>query len=518
MRQALASDIGAKSRNVPKWRSLLGFLPAPGEGWDTETPVTELPLSRARVFDNWIPRGVSVELRKGYDDHVTGGASPVETLMSYNAGATSALFAAIGAAIYNVTSAGALGASVASSLTSARFSHTNMTTSAGSFLWICNGVDDPRHWNGSVWATPSLSITTYTDNDISFVLAFKERLYFIFKNTLTFGYLPVQNIAGTVSNFPLGAVFNYGGRLIALGTISRDGGSGTDDLFVALTSEGEAAVYQGSNPGDANNWSLVGVYYVGEPVGDRPLVDFGSDLGVITRQGVISISAVMSGADSTAQQLSARIATPFRDAARSGAGHSGWEGLVVPEQDLLLINGPRGGSSAYQYVRSQVTGGWSRFTDWDFATFEVFGGALYAGGYDGNIYECFSGEDDDGDDVTGRWSSAWTQLSVSGVKTLMEARPVLTVATTAVLRMVGRGDFRDRPALGAWPVSTITNAGIWDVTNWDECLWGGEDSTTRQWRAITGEGHTISLVMECRSQSPFAFNGVDLRFQVGSQV
>jgi hypothetical protein len=497
------------------------LLPAPTQGWDTETPVAELPQTRARTFDNWVTRGVALEMRAGYTEHVTGITDPVETLMAYNAGGSSTLFAAAGDSIFNVTTPGSVGAAVVSSLTNARFSHTNITTSGGSFLWICNGLDDPRHWNGSAWATPSLSITTYTDNDISYVCEFKERLFFIFKNTLTMGYLPVQSIAGTVANFPLGAVFGYGGRLIALGSLSKDGGAGLDDYFVALTSEGEIAVYAGLNPGDADEWALVGRWYVGEPIGDRPLVDLGADLGVITRNGLVSVLQIMSAGNSpdAIPYLSAVISTPFRLAATSGQGFDGWEGVFIPSEDLVLINAPSGTETAVQFVRSRINGAWGRFTGWDFETFEVFGGALYAGASDGGVHLCFNSSSDDGEDITARLDTAWTVLQAPGnVKTLMEARPVLTTSTRAAVRMVGRVDYSDAPPLPPWPFSTITNALVWGSGIWGTNLWGGEDTTTRQWRAVSGEGYAVSIVMEARSnQSAFALNGINLRYEMGGQ-
>lgn len=546
MRVALRSNIGPRRANVPNTQpsAQIVFLPAPTEGWDTETPVEELPKTRAHVFDNWIPRGTSLEMREGFTVHVASAdiraiesgdvrvtedgeirvtegysVAPVETLMAYNAGLSSALFAAMGANIYNASSPGAYGAAVVSSLTSARFSYVNFTTAGGSFLWICNGLDNPRHWNGTAWATPSLTITTYTDNDINYVAAFKERLFFIFKNTLTMGYLPVQNIAGTVSNFPLGAVFRYGGRLMALGSLSRDGGDGLDDYLVILTSEGEIAVYQGIDPSDADLWSLVGVYYVGEPVGDRPIVELGGDLGVITQNGLISVAKTMMGAPEPQRDLFARVATPFRAAIATGQSHSGWEGLLVPTENLLIVNAPTTTETAEQYIRHHTTGGPGRFTGWNFETFEIFGGDCYAGTSDGRVVLCFSGHDDDGEDITAALSTAWTTLGAPLSKTLLEARAMVTTATRAVMRLVGRGDFRESPPLPAWPLGTVTNALIWGVGIWGSALWGGEDSTTRQWRAISGEGHNVQLVIEARSnQSRFAFNGFDLRFKIGGQV
>lgn len=519
MRAALARKPQSRWANQPGFGAKIEFLPAPTQGWDTETPIAELPQTRARVFDNWVSRGTAIAIRKGYSDHVTGVGSPVETLMAYSSGVAQKLFAAADDSIYDVSSPGAVGAASLGSLSNARFSYVNFTTSGGSFLWICNGVDDPAHYNGSTWANPSLSMTTFADNDIKYVFAFKERLFFIFKDSLTFGYLPVQNIAGTVSNFPLGAVFNYGGELVAGGTLSRDGGDGMDDFAVFLTSEGEIAVYQGFNPASASEWALVGVYYIGEPVGDRPIIEIGNDLAVITRRGVMSVLRTMAGAADKDRDYFSQVATPLRAALSAGAGFSGWEGMIVPSEGLMIVNAPMTGATAHQYVRDLATSAPGRFTGWNFETFEVFNGECYAGTSDGRVVTCFDGYDDDGDDITAAAAGAWTLAGYPGVKTLMEVRPVLTTTTSAVMRIVGRADFRESPPLGAWPQSTITNALIWGTGIWGTNLWGGEDSTTRQWRAISGEGQNISLVYEARSnQSQMELNGFNLRYGIGGQV
>jgi hypothetical protein len=521
MRQALARTIGPRGANVPKLQpgAQIEFIPAPTQGWDTETPIAELPQTRARSFDNWVPRGTTIAIRKGYSDHVTGVGHPVETLMPYSSGTAQKLFAAASSAIYDVSSPGAVGAAAVTSLTNARFSHVNFTTSGGSFLWVCNGADDPRHYNGTTWATPTLNMTTFADNDIKHVFAFKERLYFVFKDSLTFGYLPVQSIAGTVANFPLGAVFNFGGELIAGGTLSRDGGDGMDDFAVFLTSEGEIAVYQGFNPGSASEWELVGVYYIGEPVGDRPIIEIGNDLAVITRRGVMSVLRTMAGGADKDRDYFAQVSTPLRSALSTGAGFTGWEGLIVPGEGLLLVNAPMSTETAHQYIRDLGTSAPGRFTGWNFETFEIYNGECYAGTSDGRVVTCFDGNDDDDADITAAAAGAWTIAGYGGIKTLLEIRPVLTTATSAVMRIVGRADFRDSPPLGAWPQSTITNALIWGSGIWGTNLWGGEDATTRGWRAISGEGQNISLVYEARSnQSQMELNGFNLRYSRGGQI
>ena len=106
--------------------------------------------------------------------------------MSYHSPTTNKLFAFSGSEAYDVTSSGAIAATwdtaswdtaswastsdlpVLTSLSNARWEFVNFTTSGGSFLFICNGVDAPRHYNGTTWATPTLSgITSTTINIIN---------------------------------------------------------------------------------------------------------------------------------------------------------------------------------------------------------------------------------------------------------------------------------------------------------------------------------------------------------------
>jgi len=519
VRQAIKKDIGPRLFNRPGYRANEGYIPAPAGGWDTSTPEAELPATMARTFDNWMPRGVSVRIREGYTNWLTGGSTPVETLMAYSGPNTSFLFAAAGTSVYDASSAGAIGAAVLTSMGNARFSFTNITTSGGSFLWICNGSVAPQHWSGAVWTVPSLSLTTYTSDQISFVLTHAERLYVIFKNTLTFGYFATQSIAGTVSNFPLGAVFNFGGHLIAMGSLALDGGSGVAHYFVALTSEGEIAVYSGTNPGDPTNWALIGTYYVGEPIGDRPFIDLGDDLGVITVAGLISVKAVMSTGDQQSLPLTQRIATGWQELSNAGRAFTGWEGIFFPARDILLINAPITATTARQVVRYRQTGGFGRFTGWDFETFEVYGANLYAGGSDGVVYKCFDGYSDKGSDITAAWSQGWTMLQKAVSKTLLECRVVVTATTRAGIRLVARTEYQTTPGLGAWPTTTTTNALIWGTGRWGTNLWGGQDVATQGWRAISGSGHSVSLVLEARAnQSPLDINGVNLRYSVDGQI
>lgn len=527
MRQALYSPPAARLHGAyglqPTGR--VETLGAPVGGLDTATPIKELPPEYTPKLENWLPDGTSLSLRRGYAEHVTGISDPVETLMPYNvAGVGQTLFAAAGTKIYNVETAGAVGAAVVSSLNSARFSHVNFTTSGGSFLWACNDStsDQPRTWDGSSWSVPALTISNFNDTDIFRVFESKQRLFFLFRNSLTFGYLATESISGSVSEFPLGAVFARGGTLTDGASFTFDGGDGPDDYTCFLSSEGEVVVYSGTNPGSASAWTRVGTFYAGKPVGDRPFVQLGGDLGVITRNGLVQISQVFRGGApvETLRYLTARISPTWRDSVVVGELFDGWEGLYYPDGDYLLINVPLSATTAKQYVRHQVTGGWYPFTDWNFETFALFNGTLYAGGSGGNVYELDRTFSDNGSDIIGAVQTPWSTLGAPGrVKNMLLYRPVTASASNAVTRAVGRAEYRDEPSLPSFPGATLVNALIWGTGVWGTDRWGGEAAGQNAWRGISGEGHAVSVLMEVKSNAgPFSLNAIDLMVKDGGPV
>src|SRR5690606_18644214 len=124
------------------------------------------------------------------------------------------------------------------------------------------------------------------------------RLFFMENNVLGFWYLAASAISGTATFFNLAPFCSLGGYLMAMGTWTRDGGSGLDDYAVFYTSRGEVLVFQGDDPGDATAWSLVGVFRLGAPVGRRCMIKAGPDLVLVTEDGVIPMTRALAQARS----------------------------------------------------------------------------------------------------------------------------------------------------------------------------------------------------------------------------
>src|SRR5262249_19875632 len=136
--------------------------------------------------------------------------------------------------------------------------------------------------------------------------------------------------------------FKLGGALLAMASWSRDGGQGPDDYLVMITAKGEAVVYAGTDPSSASTSALVGVFKLPEPIGARCFLQIGSDLGVLTSQGIVPFSGVLGQSQSGAGQsaISNKIVGAFKNAYINRGTLFGWQLIEYPKQNLLICNAP----------------------------------------------------------------------------------------------------------------------------------------------------------------------------------
>lgn len=488
MRTPLADNKQRKQTAVGK------SIPFPVEGWDTVSPQAAMDPKRAIQMDNIIPRQAYGELRKGFAYWAYTAAASVESLMAYQAqdATQDRLFAAAGTAIYNVTNA--VGTSSLTGLTNARWQHVNFATSGGHYLYIVNGADSSKHWNGTVWATPS--ITGATSSTFIHVNAFKRRLFFVIEDTAKFAYLPVDSIAGAVSTFDLGSVFTQGGYLMAMATWTVDGGTGVDDHAVFISSRGQIAIYKGSDPGDATDWFLVGVYNLPPPIGRRCFTKVGGDVMLVTISGVLPLSQslILDKAAVNNVAITANISPTVNQAATLYANNYGWQLIGYPKGTIALLNVPlTEGVLSHQYVMNTISGAWCRFTGWNANCWEVFQDMLFFGTSNGYVAKADSGASDGGQPIVGDVKTAFNYFNARGVKKrYIMLRPLITSdgRVTPVVNL--NVDFKD-----ALPTSTATvntsNAIYWDQFYWDTANWPPEEVDSSFWKGVTGIGYCAAV-------------------------
>ncbi len=245
---------------------------APIKGWNTRDALAEMDPQAAFQLDNWFPRPDKVVSRGGCKLWATGLGGPVESVMEYVKAGVHTLFAAASGKIFDVTAAGA-SVTALGGLTSARLQHVEFSGPGGQFLYTVNGVDSPHYWDGAAWTVPA--ITGADQTKFIGVNVYRGRLFFVSGNSTKFAYLGIGAIAGVALEYDCGQFLGLGGALMACGTWTVDGGSGPDDLFVIISSEGEVIVFQGTDPSMSTNWQMIQRFVVGKPLGRRCFMRYG---------------------------------------------------------------------------------------------------------------------------------------------------------------------------------------------------------------------------------------------------
>lgn len=498
-------------------------VPAPVEGWDAVSPLASMDPLRAVVLDNWFPQAGYVEIRKGYTSHSTGmgSSTPVQTLMVYNGltAAANKMFGIAGGTIYDCSSAAAASSVGITSLSSSRWQYVNFTTAAGvAYLWCCSGADAPRHYNGSAWASPS--ITGVTGTDIINVNVHKNRIWGILTGGMDACYFPTDSVAGAGTKFPLGRIMSKGGFLVAMGTWTRDGGSGPDDLAVFVSSKGQVAIFQGTDP--AADWTHLGTFDLAPPLGYRCLVKTGGDMALITQEGVLPLSKALpiDQAAEKAIAMTQRINNAMNIAARSYGSNFGWQLVPYPKGSMVILNVPISeNSEAHQYVMNSLTGAWCRFKGWNANCFAVYNDALYFGSNVGVVYKADNGGKDGTSTIDAIGQTAYNYFKQFGIsKDFTALQPLITTDIGFAPALGISTDFKSNESLGTPTTSSNTGA-VYGTAVYGTDVYAVSSGASADWTTVGGIGQCASIHFRAQSSATTAptieVNGFNITYQAG---
>jgi hypothetical protein len=524
MRTALQDASLRGNGRIPQSAFQVEILPPPVGGWNKRDALPLMDDKDAIRLDNWIPDTNSVHLRGGFATHaiIEATATAIESLIQYVPPNTTnaKMFAAIPTAIYDVTAAATASATAAvvTGLTNGRWQHSQMTNTAGSFLVICNGADAPRTYNGTTWATCSVTTTGLSISNLIGVHNHMNRLWFIEENQNYVWYLGTSAIAGAMTQFLL--PFRKGGKLMAMGTWSRDGGAGPDDFAVFVSNRGEICVYSGTDPSAATTWALLGYYNIPEVIGRRCIHHAGADLGVLTSQGLVSLARILSLPEGAAGRASFtdKISGQFREQYRSTGTLFGWESIEYPKKNLLIVNVPIAErTTQHQYVMNINTGAWCRFTGINGGCWSLLGDNIYFGGNDAVVRKFDSTTMDGTSNITAVLQSAYSTFRTAVTKHFTMARPIFLAPTQYVPPVTIQTNYdTSEPSIST--VVASTSGTQWDAAQWDSFQWAGGDIPTLNWQTIAGEGRAGSIAFGVSSSETLTYNGCDVGFERGGYL
>jgi len=477
-------------------------IPAPIKGLNAKDSIASMEPDFALVLDNIFCTPTTVDIRDGSSAWATGLDTWVETIMHYSGGATNTMFAATSSKIYDITAGGGVGAAKVSALTSARFQWINFAAAGGTFLVAVNGADKLLNYDGTNWTKvdggSTYAITGVTTSTLIHVNAFKNRLWFVEKNTLRMWYLPLQSIGGAASVFDLSSIFVKGGYLMAMATWTIDNTQGVDDYAVFITSEGECAIYQGYDPSFASTFTLVGKFYMGRPIGRRCFTKMGSDNVIICADGIVALSKELTTDRNLSSAFSYNIINLINNDVQSFNANFGWQPVYYPIGNKLIINVPSiENSVTYQYVMNTITGAWSTWNKENIGftavCWDTFQDNLFFGGNQ-VVYQGDTGADDSGVAIGSDIKPAFSYFGDLGQqKYFTQVRPIFVANGTVIPSFILCTDYNDiQPAP---PPTSVGGGPAWDSVYWDTTLWGDSGVVNKDWRTIGGIGYAASLRM-----------------------
>lgn len=396
--------------------------------------------------------------------------------------------------------------------TNASWKYTQFTDGAGqAYTVMANGKDTAQFF-----ANDAFSDVGYTLTGIPYLdcpLSFKNRLYFI-GGDWTIYYSGVQSTSGALTSFEVGSYFKKGGRILTIENWTQDAGQGLDDLFVIFSTEGEVMVYKGTSP-EASDWQTLGVFQIPRPVGKWCCENIGADIIVITEQGYLPLSSVLSDIRANRTTISAKI-NPIVQGKDFVNGK--WEVHFYSKAGWLIINAP---SDVPRYVHEQHvlnihTNAWCRFLGWDGQTFCALNDKLFFANANG-VYEANQGTTDDGDLIVFKVQKAYNNFGTQLKKQLIRIVPRYSSFANDEIYKCINSDFKSGKNR---IIIQQTNAGYksyWDTAIWDVNYWSDEYTVYSTRAGVQSKtGSFLSIGFYGRTKNEFEFYSTGLILKVGT--
>jgi hypothetical protein len=507
--------------------------PAPSAGLNSRDPWQMMAPQYAINLTNFVASPQGVAVRQGYKAHATGINGYVNTLMPYNAipPVSNRLFAAAGSRIYDATYEGDATESV-TDLISDQWSHVNFTATAGHYLVITNGLDAPRHWNGTSWTTWTNVTTPSAPGQFSGfpllskldgVISHQRRLWFVERNSSKGWYAPINSVGGALISFDFGPQFPRGGTLAALASWSMNGGTGMQNYLVAISSVGDTVIYEGVDPSDSTKWSLKGSWRLGAPIGNRCFLPFGGDVLVVTQDGLMPLSKYMQTVTRT-EALTDNIRPTLTSLISSQRGLPGFQIHDYPARNLLILNVPQVNPDAnVQFVYNTITGGWSLFTGWPAQCWGTLGDQVFFGN-DGTVSLAFSGYKDGagvdgngGNIYTATAQQAFNYFEKPGIKKRFVRAKVnlLSASGRPNVRIGCNVDWSTASPVNLGSASA-TSASIWGIDTFGDAEWSGAGLiNSNDWQTLGPIGYAGSLVIAVAVLSETVWHSTEWELEPG---
>jgi hypothetical protein len=528
-------------------------LPPPIKGWNTRDAFEAMDPLEAIRLDNWYPDYAGCEIRHGSQVFATtDGVGAVQTLAVWRSGGTSAMIAAVSGQWWDVSAGFGGGRPViGSGYASDWWAQANF---AGR-IFLCNGHDGIKVWQGPAIGSGVIEDAGFTIDPLSGfdpahgdtfngVYVAHNRLFFWNGNDPGFWYGELLAITGVLTYFPFDRLVPTGAAMVAMSTLTYDGGTGIADYSIFILSTGEMLSYSGTDPSNPGNWALTGVYIIAPPVAPqgfpvRGVFRYGGDVYNITSSDYAKLTQLLAALQAGTMPPRSKVSGAVIEAVGQARHLPGWQAVYWGYRRRLLFNVPLPEGGFVQHVYNPQTDAWCRYTGLPAYCWVVWGDRLFFGAPGGSVIEHGVGSTDGLVHTTQPWDitpwdqeawgrqvknpiaafaqQSWNLFGTPLEKRVSAVRPIMQSSQGSLSFEFSLGfDYRDPSVTVA--VDRDAEASPWDTSAWDSSPWSAEFAVDNQWHIAGGNGSVISIAVAATRRNPMHWLRSDLRIEKGSAL
>jgi len=499
-------------------------MPAPTGGIDSISNLFGMDIRSSILSINIDATTRGLRVRPGYTEYANGFLGlGIQTILPFKGsmddGTEDRLFCANSDGIYDISASTTTPTKdvdwAIKATPSGRCTYSQFTNDNGDhLLLVCdeeNGLNVYTEATG-LWTVPAIVGPAGGAADLAFVMTWKNRVWYIEKNSTSAWYSDVGVFAGTLTEFNFGSRFRYGGILTVLADWTLDAGEGPDDYIVAISSGGDVIVYQGTDPSSSSTFGIIGLWFLGAmPFGRRITSLYGGDLLVLSTYGLISMTAILRGVDpfSLEASLSWKIQAFINDVMTRTKDVFGWEIKIHPSISRLVISSPEETAlslPAKQFTYDLNLKAWSIWEGVPIITSEQYQSEFYFGAKTINVWK-LEGPIDNVELDTPTPLQIDFQLLTSfqdletpeQFKRVAFIRPIFVAQSLPSYNVDARYDYNTED-LAIPPLASAGGVGVWDTGLWNIAIWGGGAVAFQPPRGSFGIGKTVAIGLRGKSQ------------------
>jgi hypothetical protein len=542
---AIKNPRGTATRSKRKSTSHVAHMSVPLKGLSRLAQLNEADPLLASILTNFVVEQDRISLRPGYFRMgAIADGRPISTLIPFY-GPNPTFMAAAGDGLFNASGTRigthSYGSDVWSWSSFANLSQTKYTV-------MVNGIDGIVAWDGTTTSLPvmmdrsghpddfeglpevdpnglqNIEVDTralppgFDQKKLDKVLAHQNRLWFANSTDLAVYYLPLQVLSGSFGILPLNAYFRRGGAIRALMTWTLDGGAGMQNMLVIFSTNGEAAIYQGSDPDAVDgSFKLVGVYRFDTPMAPGCTVNYGGELYVLIGTGLVPMSTLLKAEEDNLGIADQNIMQEFSDVSKTFRDNYGWSVIINSQTNHAICNMPLGSGKYQQLVRFMPNPIWSKWSNIPSRCWAWLSNYAYFGTEDGRI--CRGGRDylnDDGNPIDVDVRFAWSSFKSVNKKQFKMIRLYMVSDSIPQPFVDVEVDYQNIPPTNKPDAAQVNTAALWDTATWDVDGWAVDAVPRQQWQGVVGLGRVgAPRIRASFTGSTFSLTGADVIYETG---